>query len=140
MAITFEKVLVLKNIPLFAELPEMVLADLVSVCEEKTIKPGEPLLNPHKENAFLYLILTGGVQLKTNEKVVAEIGARQMLGETTVMSPAVLPYEAVASEKTTFLRINGEQLYRMMALHPALAKAFVGELSRRLRQSPAKNF
>jgi CRP-like cAMP-binding protein len=69
---------------------------------------------------------------------LSEYSARQVFGETTVLSPAVLPYKSVAQTQTTFLRVSGDQLYRMMSLHPTLAKGFIGELSKRLRQEQIK--
>ena len=91
------------------------------------------------ENKYLYMILSGTVHvLDSDDKLIAEVGARQVFGETTVMSPAILPYRISAQTQTTFLKISGEQLYRMMALHPSLAFGFIGELSKRLRQAQIK--
>ena len=138
--ITFEKVLVLKNIPFFAEASELALSDLIAVCEERTVKAGEVLIEIGKENRYLFMILSGTVHVKdAQNELIAEFGARQVFGETTVMSPAMMPYRAEAQTQTTFLRVNGDQLYRTMALHPTLAKGFIGELSKRLRQAQTKN-
>ncbi len=137
--ITFEKVLVLKNIPFFAEASELALSDLISVCEEHTVKAGDVIVERGTENKYLFLILSGAVHVTDKEEnLIAEYNSRQVFGDTTVMSPAVLPYRVVAQTQTTFLRVSGDQLYRMMALHPTLAKGFIGELSRRLRQEQAK--
>ena len=137
--ITFEKVLVLKNIPFFSDASELALSDLISVCEEQTGKAGEVIAELGKENRYLYMILSGNVHiLDSNSELIAEYGARQVFGDTTVMSPAILPYQITAQTQTTFLRVSGEQLYRMMALHPTLAFGFIGELSKRLRLEQIK--
>ena len=137
--ITFEKVLVLKNIPFFSDASELALSDLISVCEEQTVKAGEVIAELGKENKYLYMILSGNVHiLDSNNELIAEYGARQVFGDTTVMSPAILPYQITAQTQTTFLRVSGEQLYRMMALHPTLAFGFIGELSKRLRLEQIK--
>ena len=137
--ITFEKVLVLKNIPFFSDASELALSDLISVCEEQTVKAGEVIAELGKENRYLYMILSGNVHiLDSNSELIAEYGARQVFGDTTVMSPAILPYQITAQTQTTFLRVSGEQLYRMMALHPTLAFGFIGELSKRLRLEQIK--
>ncbi len=137
--ITFEKVLVLKNIPFFSDASELALSDLISVCEEQTVKAGEVISELGKENRYLYMILSGNVHiLDSNNELIAEYGARQVFGDTTVMSPAILPYQIMAQTQTTFLRVSGEQLYRMMALHPTLAFGFIGELSKRLRLEQIK--
>lgn len=139
MSMTFEKVLVLKNIPIFEQATEMALADLISVCQERSYKAGEIILDTETENKFLYIILSGSVRVMDKDEVVHELGPRQFFGETTVLKPACLPFESMAHEKTTVLRIESEKLYQMMALHPSLAKGFMGELSKRLRQEQLKN-
>lgn len=138
--ITYEKVLVLKNIPFFAEASELALSDLIAVCEERTVKADEVILEPGTENKYLFMILSGTVHIIGEDgRLLSEVGARQVFGETTVLSPALLPYQIVAQTQTTFLKVSGEQLYRMMALHPSLAFGFIGELSKRLRQAQIKN-
>lgn len=139
MSITFEKVLILKNIPIFVEASEMALSDLIAACEEKTYKAGDVIIDNKTVNRYLYIILSGSIRVMDGETVMHELSARQFLGETTVLSPAVLPFESIAHEKTTLLRIGGDRLYQMMALHPSLGKAFIGELSKRLRQEQLKN-
>lgn len=138
--ITYEKVLVLKNIPFFAEASELALSDLISACDEHTVKAGETITESGTENKYLFMVLSGQVHvLDDKDNLLMEVGPRQVFGDTTVLSPAILPYRSVAQTQTTFLRINGDQLYRMMALHPSLAKGFIGELSKRLRQIQLKN-
>lgn len=139
MSMTFEKVLVLKNVPIFKEATEAALADLISVTEEKTFKAGDVILDSQTENKYLYIILSGSVRVMDGDEVFHELGPRQFFGETTVLSPAIMPFENIAHDKTTVLRIAGDKLYQMMALHPTLAKGFMGELSKRLRQEQLKN-
>lgn len=137
--ITYEKVLILKNIPFFAAASELALSDLIMVCEEHTVKAGEIIAQKGEENHYLFMVLSGMVHvIGEKDELIAEIGPRQVFGETTVLSPAVLPFRVEAKSQTTFLRITGEQLYRMIALHPTVARGFIGELSKRLRQLQLK--
>ena len=133
MSITFEKVLILKNIPMFENASEMALSDLISASEEKTYKAGEILIDNVKENTFLFIVLAGKAQAVLDEEHSLEFLPRQFFGETTVLSPAVLPYKITAAEKTTVLKISGHRLYQVMSLHPSIARGFIGDLSRRLR-------
>lgn len=134
MSITFEKVLILKNVSIFEKASEMALSDLIMASDEKTFKAGESLIDEEKENSYLFIILTGSVHCIDKNNVVTEFGPRQFFGETTVLSPAIIPYQIKANEQTTVLRISGHRLYQVMSLHPSIAKGFIGELSRRLRQ------
>ena len=137
--ITYEKVLVLKNIVLFNKASELALSDLATVSEEHMLKAGETLLSGDQKNNALYVVLSGMLEVHKNKKVVQEFGARQVLGETTIFSPAPLGGEVKAKEKTFILKILADQLYRVMALHPTLAYGFLDELSRRARLAEKKD-
>ena len=137
--ITYEKVLVLKNVALFEKASELALSDLISVAEEEMLKTGETLLEPDQENRFLYVVLSGLLEMLENKTVLQEFGPRQIIGETTVFSPAPLPGIVKAKKKTILLRISANQLYRVMALHPTLAFSFLEELSRRVRLNEKKD-
>ena len=131
--ITYEKVLVLKNVALFENASELALSDLISVAQEQRLKSGETLLDSKQKNEYLYVVLSGMLELIVDKKSTQEFGPRQILGETTVFSPASLGGEIRAKEKTFLLKVSADQLYRVMALHPTLAYSFLEELSRRLR-------
>ena len=133
MSITFEKVLVLKNIPMFESASEMALSDLIAASEEKTYKTGDVIVDNEKENSFLFIVLLGKAAAVQEGETIQEFASRQIFGETTVLSPAVLPYPIKALEKTIVLKISGHRLYQVMSLHPSIAKGFIGELSKRLR-------
>ncbi len=132
--ITYEKVLVLKNIVLFEKASELALSDVIQSAQEKTLKTGDILLKSNQENDALYIVLAGALELVTPEKEVYSILARQMLGETTVFAPAQLG-KVVAKEKTVLLKLTSDKLYGLMALHPSLAYAFLGNLSHQLRMA-----
>lgn len=137
--ITYEKVLVLKNVALFEKASELALSDLISVAEERVLKSGEVLLETGHDNRFLYVVLSGILEMNVQGKLFHELGPRQILGETTVFSPAPLEGEVRAKERTCILQFSAEQLYRVMALHPTLAYGFLEELSRRVRLSEKKD-
>ena len=63
---TYEKVLLLKNVPLFDKASELALSDLISVGKEKILKEGEVLLEPTQENTHLFLILSDNLSYKIN--------------------------------------------------------------------------
>lgn len=130
--ITYEKVLVLKNNPLFEKASELALSDLTLSAVEQTLKAGEILIRENQDNDALYIVLSGLLKMCDGKKVLAEFGPRQMIGDTTVLSPAPLPGVVMAAEKSVILKLTADQLYDVMSLHPTLAKAFLGNLSHRL--------
>ena len=137
--ITYEKVLMLKNVALFEKASELALSDLVSVGEERLLKSGEILLKNTEENTLLYVVLSGTLEMTAEGEKIQDFGPRQIIGETTVFSPAPLDGEVKAKEKSFILQFSAEQLYRVMALHPTLAYGFLEELSRRVRLNEKKD-
>ena len=117
----------------------LALSDLISVAEEEMLKAGETLLESDQENRFLYVVLSGLLEMQENKTPIQEFGPRQIIAETTVFSPAPLPGIITAKKKTILLRISADQLYRIMALHPTLAFSFLEELSRRVRLNEKKD-
>lgn len=132
--ITYEKVLVLKNIVLFEKASELALSDVIQAAMEKTLKSSEVLLKQNQENDALYIVLSGALEITTPEKEKYTVLPRQMVGETTIFSPARLG-EIVAKEKTVLLKLTADKFYSLMALHPSLAYAFLGNLSYQLRMA-----
>lgn len=134
MAITFEKVLILKNVSIFANVSEQALADLIAGSEEKSYKAGEVILDADTDTDALYVILSGLVRCGDGDKAVRELGPRQFFGETTVFNKASFPYKITAHDKTVLLKISNKTLYHMMALYPSLAFGFIGYLSKQVHQ------
>ena len=133
MSITFEKVLVLKNVPMFSGVSEIALADLISASEEKTYKVGEVLLEVGQESKAMYIILSGLVIFEHNGNVVRDLGPRFVFGEETVFSSMPSREKIIAREKTHLLMIESDRLMQMMALHSSLARRFLRELSLRIQ-------
>ncbi len=133
MRFSLEKVLVLKNIAIFADVSESALGDFISVSEEVAFPKGKIILQKGDVNKYLYIILTGAIQIKEGENVVGEAGAQEMFGEMTALNPSTVDVTVCALEETLALRIASENLYEMMALHPNIAKGIIKTLVSRLK-------
>ena len=132
MSVAFEKVLVLKNMPLFANCSEGALADLVSLCEEQTYKAGEVILSEKEPNQSVFFILSGSVHVMSKGVFHSELLARQSFGQMTAWRSAFPSYRFVAHEDVILLSISVAHLYQAMALHASLTFALLGELTQRL--------
>lgn len=133
MSITFEKVLVLKNVPMFSGVSEIALADLISASEEKTYKPGDVLLDVGHELKAMYIILSGRIIFEYDGNIVRDLGPRFVFGEENVFSSIPSREKIIAREKTHLLMIESDRLMQMMALHSSLARRFLRELSLRIQ-------
>ena len=128
MFITIEKVLLLKQIPLFKTVSNMALSDLMAVSEEKTLKKGERLINEKEQNRTVYFLLSGSLKITQGDqtKVISNRGA---IGLDSVFWIAQAGQTVTTEQKSVVLKTEHDKLYRMMALHPSLATAILHELS-----------
>ena len=133
MRLSLEKVLVLKNIPAFADVSESALSDFIYASEEVAFAKGKDILKKGDVNKYLYILLAGMVQITDGETILSEVSVQEMFGEMTALNPASIDVTVTASEETLALRISSENLYEMMALHPNITKGIIKTLVSRLK-------
>ena len=133
MQVSLEKVLILKNIPVFMDVPESALCDFISVCEELAFTKGKNILSKGQNNRYLYIIVTGSVQITDKKESFYEIGAQELFGQITALNPSIVDMNVVALEDTIVLRISSKNLYEMMSLHPSIAKGIIKTLANKLK-------
>ncbi len=90
----------------------------------------------------LYIVYSGRVRLKQTQNgkraSMGELNEEASFGERALLENGHWPYQAVASERVTLLRLPGEKVQALLDRHPrmlALFKSRLGvvELSQRLR-------
>ena len=133
MRLSLEKVLVLKNIPAFADVSEAALSDFIYASEEIAFPKGKDILKKGEINRYLYVLLTGMVQIHEGETILSEVRGQEMFGEITALSPNITEVNVTAVEETLALRISSENLYEIMGLHPNITKGIIKTLVSRLK-------
>lgn len=133
MRLSLEKVLVLKNIPAFADVSESALSDFIYASEEVAFAKGKDILKKGDVNKYLYILLAGMVRLTDGETILSEVSVQEMFGEMTALNPTAIDVTVTAVEETLALRISSENLYEMMALHPNITKGIIKTLVNRLK-------
>ena len=133
MLVTIEKVLLLKQMPLFKTVSNMALSDLMAVSEEQTIKKGERLIEAGMQNKVVYFILSGRVsEERATEKKTLE--GHSVVGLDSVFWIAPTEKDVTVKQDSVVLKVEKDKLYRMMALHPSLAMAILHELSEKIHK------
>ena len=100
MRLSLEKVLVLKNIPAFADVSEAALSDFIYASEEIAFPKGKDILKKGDINRYLYVLLTGMVQIHEGETILSEVRGQEMFGEITALSPNITEVNVTAVEET----------------------------------------
>lgn len=140
MRITFEKILFLKTIPLFENIPEPVLSDIVGKSQEISAIMGSDIIKEGDVFDAMYIIIQGTVRIAKGGKTLAELGKGSVLGEVYVFDPVKTNFSVTAIDDTLMFVLDKDILYNLIGEHPDIAKAFIPDLCRRLRKADAKSF
>ncbi len=133
MLLTLEKILILKTVPLFKDIPEPALADFISSAEELAAVEGADLLNVNDEWSDMYVVLQGRLRVHKDGKTLKELGNTSVLGVLYALDPSVSGVAVSVLEDTTLFRVPSETLYQLMSEHKSLEKAIIGSLCGQLR-------
>ncbi len=136
---TIEKMMLIRQVPIFADLTADDLEELASVVEERRVDPGKEVFREGDPGDAVYLIVKGSVVVFTGgdgtrpERVLSELGAGACIGEMAVLDASPRSATVRALERTRTLRVPGEGFKRVMSERPEMSQAIVAELVKRMR-------
>jgi CRP-like cAMP-binding protein len=130
----------LKKINWFDALPEDMLAALAQKVNKRTLSKNEVLFNKGDIGDSLFVILSGGVKVVTqdedgNEIALNKVGAGEIIGEMSLLDHEPRSAGIVALEKTSTLELKREDFMEIMKSQPDLALSVIRNLSSRLRHN-----
>ncbi len=136
---TIEKMMLIRQVPIFADLTADDLEELATVVEERRVDPGKDVFREGDPGDAVYLIVKGSVVVFTGgdgtrpERVLSELGAGACIGEMAVLDASPRSATVRALERTRTLRVPGEGFKRVMSERPEMSQAIVAELVKRMR-------
>lgn len=133
MRLMLEKVLILKNVPLFADIPETVLSDIIAASEETVALIGTDIVKQGESWNEFYIILQGQVRAHRNGQTLREFNALTTFGELAALDAETADMTITALEDTIMFKLKGHALYQLMNEHKSLERSLIKELCRRLR-------
>jgi hypothetical protein len=136
---TIEKMMLIRQVPIFSELAADDLEELATVVEERRVEDGRDLFKEGEPGDAVYLIVKGKVSVFTGggdgapARVLSELGPGACIGEMAVLDAAPRSATVRALERTRTLRVPGEGFKRVMSERPEMSQAIVAELVKRMR-------
>ena len=134
MLLTIERVLVLKSVTIFDDVPEEVLAALSAEMEEVDVEAGASVYEKGGSGRIMYIVASGRVKVHDGDRTFVELGERDFFGELTTLDPAPHSASVTAVEPTRLLGLDREALYELMSDHPEVLREIIHELCERLRR------
>ncbi|MFZ5468425.1 MAG: cyclic nucleotide-binding domain-containing protein [Myxococcota bacterium] len=137
MLSTVEKVLFLKSIDLFSQIPGEDLAQVALISTEESREQGDEIFAEGEAGDALYLVLEGKVRVHKQDRVIAELGERECFGEMAILDAAPRSATVTAVNDTNLLKIDREDFQEIMSEKPEIAMGIIKVLTRRLRDAIA---
>jgi len=131
-------VVALENNQLFSQLSPEDLRRLASIAREQTFCAGKEIFKEGDPGDGAYLVRDGLVEIsvhggQTGRYIFTEAGPGDLLGEMAVIEDQPRSANAVARKETVVYFLPRADVLRLVEQSPALALAFLREISHRLR-------
>lgn len=128
----------LKQIPMFAELPDDALQQLAGRCVSRHVPAGTVLFTTGEECRGLYMIETGRVRIyradpEGREQVLHTEYAGRTVAELPIFDGGTYPASAVTIEDSRLVFLPRPAFEHLYRTHPDIAQAVIRALGRRLR-------
>lgn len=131
---SIEKIIVLKTASIFSDTPDSVLAEVENLTRETWFKAGETLFEKGDVGTTMYIIVDGKVKVHIGEKVIVELGERQIIGEMAVLTMEPRSASVTAVEDTRLLVLDQTSLYDIMWIQNEVVWGIINELIQRIRR------
>ena len=135
---TVERVLILQEIPIFANLTPNDLERIALIAREQWHPAGDVIGRQGEEGDVMFVIVSGQVQIVIESggrpQVLAERGSGEIIGEMAVIDPAPRSAGMLAKSETRLLAIEGEAFKVILRERPEVSLAVMQSLSRRLKE------
>lgn len=135
-----EKMMFLREVPLFQHLTAEHLHTIAQRCEETCFAADTYLVQQGESGGKLYIVLSGrvGIEHERREGQFARLETHESqayVGEVNLFDSSPHSFSALALEETFVMVLTRETMSELIAQHSDLALAFITVLSRLLRET-----
>jgi CRP/FNR family cyclic AMP-dependent transcriptional regulator len=135
--------LLLRNVPLFAVLPESQLALLTSVVSRKSFPRGTTIMAAGEATDSLYVIISGRLKVlmsddEGREVILAMLGATEFFGEMGLLDDSPRSATVVAVEACELLILSKRDFKKCLLDNFEMAMTVMRGLVKRLREADQK--
>lgn len=135
MLLTIEKVIILKTVSIFSEVPEDLLAEIATLLETREAAAGQAIIVKGEMGDCMYIIARGRVRVHDGERVIAMLGEREVVGELALLDAEPRNASVTAEEDTVLLRLGQDPFYELISTNTEVVRGIMRVLTRRLRAS-----
>jgi CRP-like cAMP-binding protein len=131
---TNEKVRFLRHVGILSSIEDDRLTDLACRMKEVRLSAGETLFKRGDTGTLMYIIMKGTMRVHVEDRVLAELGERDVLGEMAALDPEPRSASVTAIENSLLLSLDHHDIRRLIKLDVEVALGLIRTLCRRLRR------
>lgn len=132
---TIEKIIILKTVNIFSEIPDDELAELASRIQEVEVAAGDSIIKAGELGTSMYIVVNGKVRVHVGNREVTVLGERAVFGELAALDPEPRSASITALEDTLLFSVDQDTLYELMAEQVKMARGIIRVLCQRLRSA-----
>jgi|AntRauTorcE11897_2_1112592.scaffolds.fasta_scaffold01630_6 CRP-like cAMP-binding protein len=134
MDTTIERVIFLKGIELFSDIPSELLVHLAEISTRFMADKDQDLFKEGDSSQSVYLLFGGQVQLIRNGKSKREISEPEAIGAWGFFDGKERLMTATCKEDSQFLVINRQDFYDLLEEHANLSRGLLNYFVKRIRK------
>lgn len=131
---TVEKVLFLKSVDIFEHAAIEELGRIAALTREARFGAGEAIYREGDPVDAIYIILSGRAEVRSNSKVVREVGAKHAVGVLAALDLNSALRTVTAREPVHVLELNVQDFQDVLASDFELVKAVLRVVAEHIRQ------
>ena len=128
----------LEKLQLFRDLPSTELDLVADIATEVEVPAGAVLFRAGDAGDGLYIVVSGRMRVERGGQEIAVLGRGEVVGELAIMDHQPRSADAVALEQAVLLKLHSTALDELLDRHGALARNLFHVVTRRLRESNAR--
>jgi len=133
--ITVEKILFLRNVPLFSGMPLRELGRVADIAEEVVYPAGSPIIREREPGDSMFLIVEGEVQVYLGEEEIRVQREHDYFGDIAILLDEPRTASVTARSDCLLLRIGQADFYDILSSHFEASLAVIRTLIRRLLEA-----
>jgi CRP-like cAMP-binding protein len=134
-----ERIIFLKQVPLFKGMSAEQLKVLANICEEQFYARGEVIFREGDPSGDVYVVVNGRVAIERQAEGtlirLATLEARSTLGEMNLFKNNPRNASALAVEETLLLKLRAEPFVALIRQNPDISIELINVLSLRLSEA-----
>ncbi len=134
MLTSVDRLLFVRQVPIFKELRDDFLVRLASVMEELSFPANHTIFTEGEEGRALYIVVSGRVRVHIGDQELVQLERGTCFGEMSLFDAEPRSASVTTLESCDCLVLTQQQLYEAIEETPGVAVNIIRLLSRRIRE------